>query len=406
MKNTKGAQSGMALITSLVLVSLSIMVGVSAFQSAHIEEAASGGQRSAASALMAAEFGASEKIQEFTASDLTSMSLCGGAESYSTFNSVNNSQNDTSGYYFYWCKSASDDSVILKVKGESGGVNRYVQAVYVLPDGFVLPPINLPANIDSFEAPTSGSLIVEGLSNPSVDGGYYPAITTNGQQAMVESEISDNNMDNYFGGISDTVGDSILNDPNLFYIFVSMLKQYAIDQGNSVGVVDNSTDLGDIDNPQITYATGADVNGNNSGAGILLVEGDYGTSGTPNFDGLVIVLGNNFDLTGGGRGGVDGSVIVAPMTLDDSHVFIDSDSDGLPDTIHDSDGNVVNMSYGDIAITSNGGGNAAFSHNQPYLDMAFDLMPTNAQEFWQFNNISPYSEPRLSHWTEVNADGV
>lgn len=414
MKSMKNLQSGMALITSLVLVSLSIMVGVSAFQSSHVEEVASGGQRSAASALMAAEFGAAEKIQGFTASDLAAMSTCGGVESYSSFNSVNNSQDDTVGYYYYWCKSASDDSVTLKVKGESGGVDRYVQAVYILPDGFVLPPINLPANIDSFEAPTSGSLIVEGLSNPSIDGGYYPAITTNGQQELIESEISDKNMDNYFGGIADSVGDSILNDPDLFYIFVSMLKEYAIAQGNDVGVVDNKTDLGDVDNPRITYATGTDVNGNNSGAGILLVEGDYGTSGTPEFDGLVIVLGSNFDLTGGGNGGVEGSVIVSPMTLNDNYYYEDIDGDSQPDTIYDdkgtpfddTDDTVVSMSYGDISVTSNGGGNAAFSHNQPYLDMAFDLMPANAQDFWQFNNISPYSDPRLDDWTELNADGV
>src|SRR5690554_2543849 len=57
-------QSGAALVVSISLLAIGLMLGVSSFQSARLEESMAGNQRFAASAQMAAEAGASDILSD------------------------------------------------------------------------------------------------------------------------------------------------------------------------------------------------------------------------------------------------------------------------------------------------------------------------------------------------------
>ncbi len=74
----------------------------------------------------------------------------------------------------------------------------------------------------------------------------------------------------------------------------------------------NYTFLDSEGGPRFTYIEGdARVSGSASGAGILVVDGNLEWRGTPDFQGLIVVLGGEFKISGGGGGDTAGSIIVA-----------------------------------------------------------------------------------------------
>ncbi len=70
--------------------------------------------------------------------------------------------------------------------------------------------------------------------------------------------------------------------------------------------------LGTPTSPRFTYIDGnATVSGAASGAGIMVVNGNLTWGGTPDYKGLILVLGGSFSINGGGGGDTNGSIIVA-----------------------------------------------------------------------------------------------
>jgi hypothetical protein len=64
--------------------------------------------------------------------------------------------------------------------------------------------------------------------------------------------------------------------------------------------------------PRFTFIDGnASVSGGTTGAGIMVVNGNLDWAGTPDFKGLIVVLGGSFTISGGGGGDTVGSIIVA-----------------------------------------------------------------------------------------------
>ncbi|SDM54429.1 hypothetical protein SAMN05192555_114116 [Franzmannia pantelleriensis] len=384
----KNKQRGMTLIVSLTLMSLALVLGVSGLQSARVEETAAGSNRSSANAQMAAEFGASQRLTSVKGNSISSLPACSNPPSLGETISVSNAQDSTVGYQHETCRLDNETARITS-RGLAGDLNRTIQVVYIDPDSSFLglSALNFPAQVNPFSAPSSNSFIVEGAVEDSVDSGSLPAISTAGQQSYIESQIGDDRIDNYSGGISNEISESILTDAAKFSEFVESLKVYAADTtanggaGQQISSISNGTNLGNASAPMITYVTGdASVQGNASGAGILIVDGDYGTSGTPGFDGLIIVLGDTFGITGGGNGGLSGALILAPM----------EDSE---------DGEAKQFS--DATVSSSGGGNASYSHDAEALSAAFNLLPESLQLFWRDNNQSTNVTPGVASWIET-----
>ncbi|WP_416138244.1 hypothetical protein ACM26W_17475 [Halomonas sp. HK25] len=388
----KNKQKGMALIVSLSLMTMALILGVSGMQTSRVEESAAGSNRAASNALMAAEFGSSAQLEANSSVSLTSLSSCSDPPNYGNSISINNSQDESVSYRYEIC-SPSDEIVRITTEGSARDVPRIIQVemlVKSVESTFTdLAAINLAGNVSSFDAPNSNAFVVEGLIDDKFEGGALPAITTNGQQSYIEDQIGTGRIDNYTGGISDEIGNSILSDADKFNAFIEDLKAYAAANNRAFDSISTTgkdkTDLGSSSNPLITHVTGdMALTGNASGAGILLVDGDYGTAGTPYFEGLVIVLGNTFGIAGGGNGGLSGALISAPMQ--------DSLEEG------------VEKQFSNTDVVTAGGGTAAYSHDPGALSAAFDLLPVGLQDFWKSNNTTTFLPPErsIASWSEIN----
>lgn len=385
---------GMALISTLLLTSLAALLALTGLQSSRVEEQAAGANRASASALMAAEYGVSEAIQEISAS--------GGANISDTSATVQGSQYASLSYVYR--STDVPGGAVIEARGRAGeDIYRDLRVFVELSGGPVgfndLSPLNFPGVIGGFDAPNSNSFLVEGVVDDNVDGGNRPAIaSSSGSQVdMIVNAIQGvGREDNYTGGVEAVLapppdgddGGSILSHPDKFSQFLAQLKDYAgsSDHGQVLSSVSKHTNLGSTDSPMITFVEGdLSLRGNASGAGILVVEGDYGTSGTPQFDGLVIVLGDTFGITGGGRGGLNGALILAPME----------------DAVDPSD-NSVSTVYTEADVVTSGGGNASYSYSSFMLNMAFNLLPDDLRDFWNANNESIYvvDDVEIISWAE------
>lgn len=371
-------QRGSALIVSLVLVTAALMVGVSGMQSARIEESASGNRRAGAGAYMAAEYGADEALKTVSFASL------GKGDCTIDSGSVGNPQAVVS-YSYEVCKSTGGGVATINAQGSVGGVVREVMIEYILSSGFLgLSPINLPTPLSAFDAANSNAFVVEGQTSEGADGGGLPAISTQGYKSYVEGEIGSNRIENYSGGISDAVSESIFQNPDDFQKFINAVRDHAVSTNRNFTTpsgVDTygTTTLDGAPSSELTYIDGDfTMSGNWSGRGLLVVDGDFDVSGTPYYEGLVIVLGNNYSLSGGGGGGINGAMIMAP-----------TDTSTSPVTYESAD------------ITVSGGGNADYVYDGDTLDDAFELLSgTDAEDLWNNNNVSTHSVDVISSWRE------
>ncbi len=80
--------------------------------------------------------------------------------------------------------------------------------------------------------------------------------------------------------------------------------------------INGNVTLGTVASPQITYSPGSTtINGNASGAGILVVDGGLTIEGNLNFTGLIIVLGTTQITTVTGNATVYGAIWTADLSL-------------------------------------------------------------------------------------------
>ena len=102
--------------------------------------------------------------------------------------------------------------------------------------------------------------------------------------------------------------------------------------------------------PVINVVTG-DLSFGGSGSGILLVEGNLTMSGTPNFNGLILVIGKGtVTKNGGDNGTLDGSILVANLydssgVYTPAHLLPPAGAPGIP------------------TLNWNGGGNASVNYD-------------------------------------------
>ncbi|GEN26731.1 hypothetical protein HVA01_03770 [Halovibrio variabilis] len=151
------------------------------------------------------------------------------------------------------------------------------------------------------------------------------------------------------GGLFDR-GESAENFDN----FIELLRNKADDTFN--GVSGNNAVFGSIGDEKITFVNG-DVDANNvSGAGVLVVNGNYNGGGNPAFNGLMIVLGN-FTQKGGGGSDFNGGLLIAPYSRNE-------------------------MEFSPANIEFSGGGSNDFNYNEQVLRTAFNLLNEDEKESW------------------------
>lgn len=388
-------QKGAALVVSMVLLVVALLLGLSGAQSSRLEESMAGNSRTMATAMMAAEYGVSRHWQEVL--ETGGNDACGNGPSYTYasfqpqaggWERVNTSllQQDAV-YRVEYCRGGGSEVYRIIGYGAvlSGGeiqAQRTVEIMAIQPgSGFLgLSPITVPSPLGSFDPADSNSFNVEG--EELVDGSRNPAISVSNAEdkSVIESALSEDRLDNYLGGISNPISESLLEDAALFDMFISMIKDEA-DSYYYGSVSDPSA--GSSADPKVTFIDG-DFNqsqGNFSGAGVMVVNGDANLKGTPSFDGLLIVLGD-YSVSGGGRGVFSGALLVAPY---------EANAEG-------------EMDFRDAHLDFSGGGNATYLYDASSMDTAFGLLG-EAGEYWADNNASERkpSEPLIASWGEQTA---
>lgn len=405
MKPLKIHQSGVALVVSLLLLFVMTLVAVSTFSATHIQERSANNLRLQSMAFEAASAGASNAIQFFVDNPtIGADELCGalnhtGWVSPSAWIDMGTVGDANLQQRLYCINDAypctTDDAVDCGVRPPRSQLFVHSQGTVQASDGTVVAvrdvEVRLDIGADWDTGDGCGALCFPGCdfkegtkkdpgllfpnSNAfQVDGADGPAITTGCDEFTdaIDDAIKDNRMSNYVGGIATADPGSPWSDPELTAIFRDQTREAAIvanDAGSCQtwcyhnGDVDMSGNdqFGDMDNPQITFIDGnAELGGNISGVGMLIVTGDITWNGTPNWKGLMLTLGGDFHIDGGGNGGDGAGSVVMLNLLDDS-------------------------TFGEVSFQNNGGGTADYRYDCDMLQISRSLLaglPT------------PVSEPR------------
>ncbi|MDI5932613.1 PilX N-terminal domain-containing pilus assembly protein [Halomonas kalidii] len=438
------------LVVTLVMLVMALMLGLSSFQSARLEESMAGNQRASTIAFMMAEVGASSWkdgwesytsgfsevaiIQAIDDIDVNLQCVDDDALQYFTNPEYNESVSSGSGYRLSICSHGNGLYSVQSVgfSGQNESVSRRVDiGLMQLGVGFLgLSPITSPGELyrpplgedcyggsgNNNQTPAfcySPPSSQAGFEGEYVDGIHNPAVSlaSPGDASDVWGSLGQNQRDRYQGGIAGEMSETILTNADLFKQFLDSVRECAASEGvvGSGECEGNTLFTSDFSNrsygggglgPQLTYLeSGADekitldVSGGFSGAGLLVVDGDVEFKGTPNFDGLIVVLGS-YSVTGGGasagQGGLEGSILVSPVI----------------DWVEDGTGCGNNYCFGGSVVDLTGGGNASYVYNADALGAAFNLLDSDAREMWDgFNESSRKSgELIFTHsWSEVLA---
>lgn len=181
--------------------------------------------------------------------------------------------------------------------------------------------------------------------------------------------------DNIQGGIPNGVfsrGESA----EKLHAFIEMLRTRSDTVQVQGGSIENNAAFGSKGNEQITFVNGAIDANNISGAGVLVVKGNYNAGGNSSFDGLIIVLGNYSQKGGGGRD-LNGALLVAPY-------------------------NVNGLKFTEANIEFSGGGSNDFNYDEAALRTAFNLLDDEEQASWGSCNVPPSSGDGELIWSLID----
>lgn len=221
-----------------------------------------------------------------------------------------------------------------------------------------LSPLTVIHPLESFSPPSSnaafnGLNIVPDMAVANGDG----------DKADDAEKTTDTTREGVLGGVFD---DGI--DATKFDKFVDELRLIAKNENTYVNgdhEVKNKSyggkerPFGEIGQEEVWFIDG-NVSGNNlEGAGVLVVNGDYDIKGNPEFNGLLIVLGNYYQGGGGGRD-FKGALLVAPYDQD--------------------------LNFTAAKVEFSGGGNNDFIHDGDALSNAFSLLEDEAEAAWNYCN--------------------
>ncbi|HET6564087.1 MAG TPA: PilX N-terminal domain-containing pilus assembly protein, partial [Xanthomonadales bacterium] len=350
-------QQGVALILSLLLLFVLVILGVAGFSNTHMQERSAGNALLQTMAFEAASAGANDAINFFDANRESGDDVDCGATGHTGWANptawgapVEVKSGDHRATYRSRMYCLADTYPCLEADEDAGlctSEDRPVRSqLFVLSRGEVWSPDdNVIAQRDvevrlevgnpgggpgdgctaiCFPGCEMGDLAFPTSNSFQVDGNGEPAITAGCQSAAdaITGAIRANRIGNYYGGIESVSPGSPWDDVNTVEQFRQNLESAAIAaqgagtcQGpcylsgaDGAPFVDNgNTTYGTVGDPQITYVEGdVEMGGNISGAGIFVVNGNLNWNGTPDFKGLILVLGGTYEVIGGGTGGDHG----------------------------------------------------------------------------------------------------
>lgn len=181
----------------------------------------------------------------------------------------------------------------------------------------------------TFGAPNSNRFSADGQGGPAI------STTTQENAQNVANEIGDSRLGNYSGGVARSDYDPPFNSAWQMARFVLEIKAYmeyhgyvgahtpaaecnlpVADIPNMAYFAGNFNVGGGTNFDGITYVQGnLTMGGNPTGTGVVIVEGDTEWRGTAEFQGLVLALGGDFSIGGGGNGETEGMVYAADLNL-------------------------------------------------------------------------------------------
>lgn len=459
--SAKGDQKGAALIVTLVLLTVALLLGISSFQSSRMDEGMAGNYRASSAAFMAAEYGGSELWGEFIVERET---LCDAI--FNDWSDIALAGVDTQLQlqYRYTCSPEFDEDTMVEKFGRYSLVStgRVVQEVKV--DRHILYAARLGigpgAPLVAADEPddcagttiTLPSSNADFVGNEDVDGNFQAAFqvgcdalaresaesvlknsqaplydTDTGTYTCDPTDTGNNKLCNYKGGIQGGIDIEILKNPELLAEFLRALRYDGPSDSTppaGVNVINSFPASAEgVTFLEPTSAQPRDAlgranfveGGSFSGNGILVVDGNVNFKGVPNFEGLIIVLGDYIVDGGGGaqQGTFRGSVVAAP--LDWTHEGVDED--GNPIDYKEANGNEYEScpastscdhAFAPKTLEIGGGGSSPYIFDDEALLEAFGLIDDitledgrNITDLWGVNGVSLGNRYYISEWQEI-----
>ncbi|WP_404471816.1 hypothetical protein LG301_14230 [Vreelandella venusta] len=253
------------------------------------------------------------------------------------------------------------DELLADAFGDSGGESSNEWCSFN-----DLSPLTIASPVGQIRLPSSQAEFNGKGSVPDI------TVTQDDLDKFSDANAANNNIQ---GGIPDGLFNRGQNAEK-FHTFIEMLRtrnETVHVQGRSVK---NNTSFGSMGNEQITFVSGTIDANNISGAGVLVVKGDYKAGGNPDFNGLIVVLGDYSQKGGGGRD-LNGALLVAPY-----------DESRLEFTTAD--------------IEFRGGGSNDFNYDEAALRTAFRLLDSEEQASWGNCNVPPPSGDGELIWSLID----
>ncbi|GEM_PF-2462740 len=393
-------QNGAALVVVLALLSISLMVGLSSMQSSQVDERLAGNYKAQSEVQMGAEKAISVGLDAISTS--------------SVFLEPDSDPNEITWQYFIENGNfdgqapfdAGCDTVDCYFRLVRFGSASYIVAMASLGGGSAiseplvvslrfspfsglsdLSPLTVVSRIFNFR---SGNASNFGISRRGEENiGTAIAVADDRDVETVLDGIPDNRKDNYAndcpshiegcpaegGNIVAEQDFDVFSDPDKMQIFVDHIKSDP----------NTSASIGTSESPKVTYIGGDYVMPKDIGVGggILVVDGDFTWNGNNNFEGLIIVLGQNFTYSGGGSGSIIGALLHAPV--------VESEDGAWSYGIAEADASEVDL---------RGGGASIIQHDVGVLDGAAGLLPKAAAEIFTDRPSSGGNAgtPTISTW--------
>ncbi|UYG03195.1 hypothetical protein OCT51_18675 [Halomonas sp. LR3S48] len=378
-------QRGAALVVVLSMLAMSLMLGLSGMQSSQIDERLAGNYRASVKAQMAAERTAVQAQQNLRDAGVrlgdwawTGCDADSSLESWSHPQCVNFTglawekesfpSLHTGGRYVYVLGEVLDlpGDYYIYALGEAyaEGTTDVVALslpVYVELDPNYIPalsnlsPLTVVSRIFNFRSGSSSNF---GISRRGEDNiGTAIAVADERDIDAVLDGIPSNRLENYAtdedGNIVTEQFFDVFSEPDKLKAFVEVIMNHP----------DTSDQLGTAEEPRVTYINGDYTMPKDIGiaGGLLIVDGNFRWNGNNDFEGLIIVLGQDFTYAGGGSGSIVGALLHAPVVEDHTGAW----SYGIAE----ADASEIDL---------RGGGGSIIQHDVEVLNAVAQLVPSGA----------------------------
>ncbi|QSX33302.1 hypothetical protein JYB87_16495 [Shewanella avicenniae] len=380
----QGKHKGVVLVIGLVFLLIITLLGVAGASHSLFGERMASNNKQIAEAFMAAETGVVNAVAWL---DNPANEASWGQENASknAINAFSLATGSAARWQIDSLAFAGDEATIVSCGTiNSSGVHRCISSTYIKGSGGGnLAAMNIIGKIKTFDTANSNQFKLIGG-----DGGPALATDTLDNVQLITDDIErKGRMANYVGGIREVKFDDPFGDPAKMAEFIEGIRL----QWNSMASSNPNkgtapTDMGTTASPKITYYKGdLELKGKGFvGAGILVIVGNLTISGNNlDYDGLIVVTGQSFSISGGGSRDVTGAIVFANPIMTDSV-----------------------WSFGEAEATFefdvSGGGNATFTYDEQVLNAARNLLSDDnvAKDLWQLegSTSNASSKSKVANW--------